>query len=114
MVAVTIGGTWEAAATQPTPEHYPAPYLAGVLGVPEHPRNLAGQLTLFKPGWADFAPHTTASPPGFKKLSTPLIQYCLTSEAEQEPSFQCNLAKNDSKRSVLLIILFLFFRNIEA
>ena len=37
------------------------------------PRNLADQLTLFKPGWADFAPRTTASlPPGFKKLSTPL------------------------------------------
>ena len=34
------------------------------------------QLTLFEPGWADFAPHITASPPppspGFKKLSTPL------------------------------------------
>ena len=29
-------------------------------------------VTLFKPGWAEFAPHTTASPPGFKKLSTPL------------------------------------------
>ena len=26
-------------------------------------RNLADQLTLFKPGWADFAPHSTASPP---------------------------------------------------
>ena len=39
------------------------------------PRNLADQLTLFEPGWADFAPHTTASPPGFKKLSTPLINY---------------------------------------
>ena len=36
------------------------------------PRNLADQLTLFKPGWEDFAPHTTASPIGFKKLSTPL------------------------------------------
>ena len=37
------------------------------------PRNLRDQLTLFKPGWADCVPHTTASPlPGFKKLSTPL------------------------------------------
>ena len=27
---------------------------------------LAGQLTLFEPGWADFAPYTTASPLGFK------------------------------------------------
>ena len=26
---------------------------------------------------ADFAPDTTASPPGFKKLSTPLISMCL-------------------------------------
>ena len=25
------------------------------------PPNLADQLTLFEPGWADFAPHTTAS-----------------------------------------------------
>ena len=35
-------------------------------------RNLADRLTLFKPGGADYAPHTTSSPPGFKKLSTPL------------------------------------------
>ena len=27
------------------------------------PRNLADQLTLFKPGGADYNPHTTASPP---------------------------------------------------
>ena len=27
---------------------------------------------------ADYAPHTTASPPGFKKLSTPLIQDRIT------------------------------------
>ena len=39
----------------------------------EPPQNLADQLTLFKPGGADYAPHTTADPPsGFKKLSTPL------------------------------------------
>ena len=38
----------------------------------EPPRNMADQLTLFKPRGADYAPHTTASPPGFKKLSTPL------------------------------------------
>ena len=36
------------------------------------PRNLADQLTLFKRGGADYAQHITASPPGFKKLSTPL------------------------------------------
>ena len=41
-------------------------------GGPEPPRILADQLTLFEPGWADFAPHNTVSPPGFKKLSTPL------------------------------------------
>ena len=29
---------------------------------------LADHLTLFKPGGEDYAPHTTASPPGFKKL----------------------------------------------
>ena len=39
---------------------------------PPPPRNLADQLTLLEPGWADFAPHTTVSPHGFKKLSTPL------------------------------------------
>ena len=32
----------------------------------------ADQLTLFKPGRADYAQHITASPPGFKKISTPL------------------------------------------
>ena len=32
--------------------------------------NLVDQLSLFKPGWAEYAPHTTAIPPGFKKLST--------------------------------------------
>ena len=36
------------------------------------PRNLADQLTLFKPGGTYYAPHTPASPHGFKKLSTPL------------------------------------------
>ena len=41
-------------------------------GGAEPPRNLADQLTLVEPGWTDFAPQTTASPPGFKKLSTPL------------------------------------------
>ena len=39
------------------------------------PRNLADQLTLFKPGGADYTPHTTASPSGFKKLSTPLMYF---------------------------------------
>ena len=41
----------------------------GGAGGPELPRNLAHQLTLLEPG-SDFAPHTTVSPPGFKKLST--------------------------------------------
>ena len=47
-------------------------YLEGGPGGAEPPRNLADQLTLFKPRGADYAPHTTASPPGFKTLSTPL------------------------------------------
>ena len=56
-----------------------SPYCRGVAsggagGATAPPRNLADQLTLFEPGGADFATHTTASPPGFKKLSTPL--YC--------------------------------------
>ena len=33
---------------------------------------MADQLTLFKPRGADYAPHLTSSPLGFKKLSTPL------------------------------------------
>ena len=42
-------------------------------GVARAPRNLADQLTLLKPrGGADYARHTTASPPGCKMLSTPL------------------------------------------
>ena len=32
----------------------------------------ADQLTLFKPGRADYTQHITASPLGFKKISTPL------------------------------------------
>ena len=36
----------------------------------EPPPEFGNQLTLFKPGGAGF--YTTASPPGFKKLSTPL------------------------------------------
>ena len=36
------------------------------------PLDLADQSTLFEPGWADFAPHSTASPQEFRKLSTPL------------------------------------------
>ena len=40
----------------------------GARGPP--PPNLADQLTL---RGADYAPHTTASPPEFKKLSTPLV-----------------------------------------
>ena len=49
--------------------------IRGLEGGPEPLRNLADQLTLFKPGGQIYAPHTTASPPGFKKLSTPLITY---------------------------------------
>ena len=36
------------------------------------PSKVADQLTLLKPRGADYAPHTTASPSGLKKLSTPL------------------------------------------
>ena len=39
-----------------------------ISALPPPLRNLADQLTLFKPRWADFAPQTTASHPGFKKL----------------------------------------------
>ena len=33
------------------------------------PRNLADQLTLLEPGWADFVPHTTVSPRDSKSYS---------------------------------------------
>ena len=36
------------------------------------PRKLADQLTLLKPWGANYARHTTASPPGCKMLYTPL------------------------------------------
>ena len=39
------------------------------------PRNLVDQLTLFKPWGVDYAHHTTARPPGFKMLSTPLADW---------------------------------------
>ena len=39
-------------------------------------RNLADQLTLFKPWGGDYARHTTTSPPGFKMLSTPEFRQC--------------------------------------
>ena len=37
-------------------------------------RNLADQLNPIQTMWADYDPRTTASPPGFKKLSTPLLK----------------------------------------
>ena len=40
---------------------------------PPPPPNVADQLTLFKPWGTDYARHTTAIPPGFKMLSTPLL-----------------------------------------
>ena len=55
---------------------------AGEEGLCPPPRTLAAQLTLFEPGWADFAPHTTASPPGFKKLSTPLYIIFVTTQSQ--------------------------------
>ena len=41
-------------------------------GGAEPPWNLADQLNLSKARGVDYAPHFTDSPPGFKKLSTPL------------------------------------------
>ena len=38
------------------------------------PPEFGRSVTLFKPGGADYAPHTAASPPGFKKLSTSLTE----------------------------------------
>ena len=46
--------------------------LEGGAGGAELPQTLADQLNLFKLGGANYAPHTTASPLRFKKLSTPL------------------------------------------
>ena len=52
--------------------------------------NLADQLTLFKPRGADYVRHTTASPPGFKIISTPLT------------SVTCHSWLQNSKVSILL------------
>ena len=46
--------------------HLPEVQLEGGRGGGRAPQNLADQLNLFEPGWADFAPHTTASPPDSK------------------------------------------------
>ena len=32
----------------------------------------------------DYAPHTTASPSGFKKLSTPLLTHCIIGIADEQ------------------------------
>ena len=38
----------------------------GGAGGPEPPRNLVDQLTLFEPGWAEFAPQILPAPPDSK------------------------------------------------
>ena len=66
----------------------------GGQGGPEPPRNLEARLP--KPiqnmGWADYARHITASPPGFKILSTPLTKsQKKLSEAKQRKDKYCIL-----------------------
>ena len=46
--------------------------LAGGQGGLYPTRNLGVQLTLFQPGWADYAHHITACPPRFEKLTASL------------------------------------------
>jgi hypothetical protein len=43
------------------------------------PQNLADQLTLFKPGWTDYAPHTTASSASPSPDSKNYLHLCHTS-----------------------------------
>ena len=59
---------------------------------PEPPRTLADYLTLFKLWGANYARHTTPSPPGWKMLSTPLYilqQACFLSRVEVEWDEHC-------------------------
>ena len=44
----------------------------GLQGVPWHPRILADQLTLSKPGGTDYAHHITTGTPGYSDLPTAL------------------------------------------
>ena len=48
----------------------------GVPGVPWHPQILAYQLTLSKPGGADYAHHMNTGIPGFSDLLTALYMFC--------------------------------------
>ena len=54
------------------------------------PWNLANQLTLFKTLCEDYAPQTTASTHGFKKLSTPLelVREFLDSTLKKDMKFE--------------------------
>ena len=45
----------------------------GVPGVPWHTQILSGQLTLFQPGWTDYAHLITTGTPRFSDLATALM-----------------------------------------
>ena len=52
-------------------------WLEGGPGGPEPPQTLADQLFPIRTRGANYAPHTTANPSGFKKLPTPLSSHFL-------------------------------------
>ena len=62
------------------------------------PRNLVDQQTLFKPEGPDYTSHTTASPPGFKKLSTSLLMGCYCSPKPLQSSKQDIRARAEFKK----------------
>ena len=53
----------------------------GVPGVPWHTQILADQLTLFQPGWTDYAHLITTGSPGFSDLPTALYLSNLSTAA---------------------------------
>ena len=67
----------------------------------QNPQNLADQLTLFKPG-GRLCPHIYASPPGFKKLSTPLYS------SGQEIQIQIRIPQTESNQGIPIVTLYLF------
>ena len=74
---------------------------------------MADQLTLFVPGWADFAPHTIASPPGFKKLSTPQnVNYLPLIRSGRPKLFKSSMFVDTNL--VEFFILKLFFHETES
>ena len=51
---------------------------------PPPPPEFARSVNPIQTRGTDYAPHTTASPSGFKKLSTPLLTHCIIGIADEQ------------------------------